>query len=43
MEGLAFMRREPAKAAAIIAKTLDISAADVQAQLPNVENLRSPS
>jgi NitT/TauT family transport system substrate-binding protein len=38
LEGLAFMRREPAKAAAIIAKTLDISAADVQTQLPNVEN-----
>ena len=38
MEGLAFMHREPAKAAAIIAKTLDISTADVQAQLPNVEN-----
>jgi NitT/TauT family transport system substrate-binding protein len=38
MEGLAFMHREPAKAAAIIARTLDISAADVQAQLPNVEN-----
>jgi NitT/TauT family transport system substrate-binding protein len=38
MEGLAFMHREPAKAAAIIAKTLDISAADVQEQLPNIEN-----
>ena len=38
LEGLAFMHREPAKAAAIIAKTLDISAADVQAQLPNIEN-----
>lgn len=38
LEGLAFMRREPAKAAAIIAKTLDISTADVQSQLPNVEN-----
>jgi NitT/TauT family transport system substrate-binding protein len=38
MEGLAFMHRDPAKAAAIIAKTLDISPADVQAQLPNVEN-----
>lgn len=38
LEGLAFMHREPAKAAAIIAKTLDISTADVQAQLPNVEN-----
>jgi NitT/TauT family transport system substrate-binding protein len=38
LEGLAFMHREPAKAAAIIAKTLDISTEDVQAQLPNVEN-----
>jgi NitT/TauT family transport system substrate-binding protein len=38
MEGLAFMHREPAKAAAIIARTLDISTAAVQAQLPNVEN-----
>ena len=38
LEGLAFMHREPAKAAAIIAKTLDISTADVQAQLPNIEN-----
>lgn len=38
MEGLAFMKAEPAKAAAIIAKTLDISPAEVQEQLPNVEN-----
>jgi ABC-type nitrate/sulfonate/bicarbonate transport system substrate-binding protein len=38
LEGLAFMHREPAKAADIIARTLDISTADVQAQLPNVEN-----
>jgi NitT/TauT family transport system substrate-binding protein len=38
MEGLAFMHKDPAKAAAIIARTLDISTADVQAQLPNVEN-----
>jgi NitT/TauT family transport system substrate-binding protein len=42
MEGLAFMQREPAKAAAIIARTLEISAADVQAQLPNVENPTLP-
>jgi NitT/TauT family transport system substrate-binding protein len=42
MEGLAFMQREPAKAAAIIAKTLEISTADVQAQLPNVENPTLP-
>jgi NitT/TauT family transport system substrate-binding protein len=38
MEGLAFMQKEPAKAAAIIAKTLEISPADVQAQLTNIEN-----
>lgn len=38
MEGLAFMHKQPAKAAAIIARTLDISTADVQVQLPNVEN-----
>ena len=38
MEGLDFMQREPAKAAAIIAKALDISATDVALQLPNVEN-----
>jgi len=38
LEGLAFMQSEPAKAAAIIAKTLEISVADVQAQLPNIEN-----
>jgi NitT/TauT family transport system substrate-binding protein len=38
LEGLAFMKAEPAKAAAIIAKTLEISVADVQDQLPNIEN-----
>ena len=38
MEGLAFMKAEPAKAAAIIAKTLDISPAEVAEQLPNIEN-----
>jgi NitT/TauT family transport system substrate-binding protein len=38
LEGLSFMRKEPAKAAAIIAKTLDIGTADVQEQLPNIEN-----
>jgi NitT/TauT family transport system substrate-binding protein len=42
MEGLAFMQREPAKAAAIIARTLEISTADVQAQLPNIENPTLP-
>ena len=38
MDGLAFMRADPAKAAAIIAKTLEISTAEVQEQLANVEN-----
>jgi NitT/TauT family transport system substrate-binding protein len=38
LEGLAFMRTDPAKAAVIIAKTLDISPAEVQDQLPNIEN-----
>jgi NitT/TauT family transport system substrate-binding protein len=38
LEGLAFMHKEPVKAAALIAKTLEITPADVQAQLPNIEN-----
>jgi NitT/TauT family transport system substrate-binding protein len=38
MDGVAFMQAEPAKAAAIIAKTLDISPAEVTEQLPNIEN-----
>ncbi len=38
MDGLAFMQQEPAKAAAIIARTLEISVDDVQAQLRNIEN-----
>ncbi len=38
LDGLEFMHREPAKAAAIIAKTLDISPAEVAEQLPNIEN-----
>ena len=38
LDGLAFMHAEPAKAAAIIAKTLDITPAEVQEQLPNIEN-----
>jgi NitT/TauT family transport system substrate-binding protein len=38
LDGLAFMRAEPVKAAAIIAKTLDITPAEVQEQLPNIEN-----
>ena len=42
MEGLAFMQKEPAKAAAIIAKTLDISTAEVQAQLLTIENPSLP-
>jgi NitT/TauT family transport system substrate-binding protein len=36
MDGLTFMQTEPAKAAAIIAKTLEISSAEVQEQLPNI-------
>ncbi len=38
MDGVAFMVKEPQKAAAIIARTLGISASEVQAQLPNIEN-----
>jgi NitT/TauT family transport system substrate-binding protein len=38
LDGLAFMRAEPVKAAAIIAKALDITPAEVQEQLPNIEN-----
>lgn len=38
MEGLAFMKADPGKAAAIIAKTLEISLAEVREQLPNIEN-----
>jgi len=38
LDGLAFMQREPAKAAAIIGKALDISAAEVTSQLPSIEN-----
>jgi NitT/TauT family transport system substrate-binding protein len=38
MDGLAFMKADPAKAAVIIAKTLEISTAEVQEQLANVEN-----
>jgi NitT/TauT family transport system substrate-binding protein len=39
MDGLAFMQTDPAGAAAIIAKTLEISTAEVEEQLPNIENL----
>src|SRR5271167_2516286 len=38
MDGLKFMQAEPAKAAAIIGRTLDISPAEVVEQLPNIEN-----
>jgi NitT/TauT family transport system substrate-binding protein len=38
LEGLAFMKNEPARAAAIIARTLEISTAEVMEQLPNIEN-----
>jgi NitT/TauT family transport system substrate-binding protein len=38
MDGLAFMQREPARAAAIIARTLEISVQEVQSQLTNIEN-----
>jgi NitT/TauT family transport system substrate-binding protein len=38
MDGLAYMKADPARAAAIIANTLEMSAAEVQEQLPNVEN-----
>ena len=38
LDGLDFMQREPAKAAALIGKVLGIDAAEVRAQLANVEN-----
>ena len=38
LDGLAFMKADPAKSAAILAKTLEISIAEVQDQLPNIEN-----
>jgi NitT/TauT family transport system substrate-binding protein len=38
LDGLAFMKSDPTRAAAIIAKTLEISTADVKEQLPNIEN-----
>jgi NitT/TauT family transport system substrate-binding protein len=43
MDGLAFMKAEPAKATAIIAKTLDITPAEVAEQLPNIENPSLPN
>jgi NitT/TauT family transport system substrate-binding protein len=38
MDGLAYMQSDPAGAVRIIARRLDISPAEVQEQLPNVEN-----
>jgi NitT/TauT family transport system substrate-binding protein len=38
LDGLAFMQAEPGKAAAIIAKTLEITPAEVAEQLANIEN-----
>jgi NitT/TauT family transport system substrate-binding protein len=38
LDGLAYMKSDPAGAESIIAKTLDISATEVRAQLQNIEN-----
>jgi len=38
MDGLAFMRAHPELAVAILAKTLEITPAEVREQLPNIEN-----
>ncbi len=38
LDGLSFMQSDPAGAVAIIAKTLEISPAEVREQLPNIEN-----
>jgi NitT/TauT family transport system substrate-binding protein len=38
LDGLAFMRREPAKAAAIIGRALEITPSEAQAELTNIEN-----
>jgi NitT/TauT family transport system substrate-binding protein len=38
LDGLAFMQREPAKAATIIGKTLEITPSEVQTELSNIEN-----
>jgi len=43
MDGLAFMKAEPGKATAIIAKALELSPAEVQEQLPNIENPAWPN
>jgi NitT/TauT family transport system substrate-binding protein len=42
LDGLKFMRSEPKQAAAIIAKTLEITPAEVEEQLPNIENPALP-
>jgi NitT/TauT family transport system substrate-binding protein len=42
LDGLAFMQRQPANAAAIISKVLDISTADVASQLATIENPALP-
>jgi NitT/TauT family transport system substrate-binding protein len=42
MDGLAFMQAQPAQASAIIAKTLEITPAEVRDQLPNIENPALP-
>jgi NitT/TauT family transport system substrate-binding protein len=38
LDGLAFMQAEPAKAAIIIGRTLEITTTEVAEQLPNIEN-----
>jgi NitT/TauT family transport system substrate-binding protein len=38
LDGLAFMQHEPAKALALIGKTLEITPTEVQAELSNIEN-----
>jgi NitT/TauT family transport system substrate-binding protein len=38
LDGLAFMQADPSSAAAIIAKTLEITPSEVKEQLPNIEN-----
>jgi NitT/TauT family transport system substrate-binding protein len=38
LDGLDYMQHEPSKAGALIGKALEISPAEVQAQLPNIEN-----
>jgi NitT/TauT family transport system substrate-binding protein len=43
MDGLAFMKSDPAKAVAIIAKTLEITPAEAAEQLPNIENPALPN